>query len=144
MTQRLQGPAAPLRDLGHPAHLVVVECADVVLQRLLELLHDDVRLAILYGRPERDVGLDDIDKLVGEVVLGGVGAASHDNGRADVEGGDGHDGHAHPLGAGPGDVQSEGFDLVVSHLFAAERHGLSLPIGHGECRHLFRKETEHE
>mmetsp|Transcript_12737 Transcript_12737/g.24304 ORF Transcript_12737/g.24304 Transcript_12737/m.24304 type:complete len:358 (-) Transcript_12737:381-1454(-) len=123
LTQRLERPPAPLRNLRHPPHLVIAKRRHVVLQRLLELLHDDIGFAVLDGRLEGDVGFDDVDELVGEVVLGGLGASAHDDGGSDVEGGDGHDGDAHPFGTGPGDVETEGFDFFVPHLFE-DIHGL--------------------
>mmetsp|Transcript_13591 Transcript_13591/g.28839 ORF Transcript_13591/g.28839 Transcript_13591/m.28839 type:complete len:267 (+) Transcript_13591:3964-4764(+) len=93
-----------------------------MLQRLLELFHDDVRLSVLDGRLERNVRFDNVHELMGEIILGALGSSSHDNGGADVEGWDGHDGDAHPFGTGPGDIESEGFDFVVPHLFEDIHH----------------------
>jgi hypothetical protein len=94
-----------------------------VLQHLLELLHDDVGLSVLDGGLERNVALDNVDELVHQVILRALGAASHDQGGADVDGPHGEDGDAHPFGAGPCDVENKGLDVLLAHLLE-DAHGL--------------------
>jgi hypothetical protein len=54
-----------LGDLWHSAHFIVDECSTIVLQGLLELLDDNVGLAIFDGSLQCNVGLDNVDKLEG-------------------------------------------------------------------------------
>ena len=118
LTQRLERPTTPLSNLRHPIQFIIIERRNIMLKSLLELLHDNVRLTILDGSLQRNVGFDNVDELMSQIVLGGLGAAPHDDGGTDVEGGHGHDGDAHPFGTGPGDIEPEGFHLFVPHLFA--------------------------
>ena len=83
----LKGTAAPLHELRYHVCLVVVEGPDIVLEGLLKLIHDEVGLQVLDGDLEVEVGFDNVDQLVDEVVFGGFGANPHDHRGIYMQGG---------------------------------------------------------
>ena len=110
--QGLEGPSGPVpcgRDSGG---LVVEVGGDVVLQELPEILDDELGCTVVTVLPEPLVDPEDIDQLVGEVILGPVSGLQGDGG-PDGHGGNGEGGEDHPLGPADGGVHSERPEVVV-------------------------------
>ena len=112
-----------------------------MLETLLKLFDDNLRLSIRDCVLEGDVGLYNVYELVGQVVLRAHGATAHGDRWADVDGGDGHDRDAQPLWAGPSYVKAQRFHVLLAHP-AEDLHGLGggkelLPIATaGDAVHL--------
>mmetsp|Transcript_25875 Transcript_25875/g.74824 ORF Transcript_25875/g.74824 Transcript_25875/m.74824 type:complete len:428 (-) Transcript_25875:47-1330(-) len=144
LLNRLEGAAGTLSNLRHATNLVVHQGRHVVLQTLLELLHDDLRLSVRDGILQSNVGLDDVDELMGQIILRAHGATAHGNAGPNVDGRDGQDLNQEPLGSGPRDVQSKRLHVLLPHA-AEDLHGLGsgkelLPIAAtGNVVHLVRE-----
>ena len=144
LLNRLERTTGTLSDLRHAADLVVHKGRNVVLQTLLELLHDDLRLTVGDGILQSNVGFDDVDKLMRQIILRAHGATAHGHARPNVDGGNGQDLNQEPLGTGPRDVQSKRLHVLLPHA-AEDLHSLGggkelLPIATaGNVAHLVRE-----
>mmetsp|Transcript_17830 Transcript_17830/g.38495 ORF Transcript_17830/g.38495 Transcript_17830/m.38495 type:complete len:208 (-) Transcript_17830:1025-1648(-) len=117
LCQRFERTSTPLSDLRHSPHFIVDECSHVVLKCLLKLLNDNVGFPVLDSSFESNVGLDNVDKLMGEIILRRLSTPSHDDRGTDVKRRHGHHRDAHPLRTSPSNVESKSFNLVIPHLF---------------------------
>mmetsp|Transcript_24871 Transcript_24871/g.58302 ORF Transcript_24871/g.58302 Transcript_24871/m.58302 type:complete len:405 (-) Transcript_24871:178-1392(-) len=140
----LERATGPLSNLRHATDLVVHQGRDVVLQTLLELLHDDLGLSVRDGILQSNVGLNDVDELMRQIILRAHGATAHGNAGPNVDGRNGQDLNEKPLGTGPRDVQSQRFSVLLPHA-AEDLHGLGsgeelLPVATaGNVVHLVRE-----
>ena len=112
LCEGLQGTSGPVPRGRDSGCLVVEVGGDVVLQKLPEVLDDELGCSRVTVLPEPLVDPEDIDQLVGEVILGSVSGVEGDGGP------DGHGGHCecgedHPLGSAGAGVDTEGDEVVV-------------------------------
>jgi len=110
--ERLQRPAGAVARRRRPADLVVHERRDVVLQQLPEVLDDELGSAGLAVLHEPLVDADDVDQLVGEVVLGALTVVQRDGGTRRHRRHRQH-GQNHPLGSGAFGVDAERLEVLA-------------------------------
>mmetsp|Transcript_2096 Transcript_2096/g.4946 ORF Transcript_2096/g.4946 Transcript_2096/m.4946 type:complete len:419 (-) Transcript_2096:402-1658(-) len=126
-------PTAALRDLGHSPDFVVHKGRHIVLECLLELFYNNVRFSVRNGISQRNVALDNIDELMGQIVLRGR-SPTHAHTGSNVQGWHRQDLHQQPIGAGVGRVQTQNFHILLLH-------GLKDLDRLGSAQKLFRVTT---
>ena len=110
--QGLQGTAGPVPRRRDTGRLVVEVGGDVVLEQLPQVLDDQLGGTGVTVLPEPLVDPQDVDQLVGQVVLGPVSGVEGDGG-PHGHGRDGQRSEHHPLGPAGGGLDSEGDEVLV-------------------------------
>ena len=120
--ERLERAARALGGGGHALDVVVDVGGHVKLEVERVLLDIVSGLALVDLLTELLVAADNVDELVGEVVVHAL-VVVHDDGRTDGEGRDGEHGADHPGGAAVAGIKAENADGGFGHaLKAAEDH----------------------
>lgn len=118
----LERAAGPLRCGGHALDVIVDVGGDVKLEVERVLLDIVSGLTLVDLLSELLVAADNVDELVGEVVVHAL-VVVHDDGRTDGEGRDGEYGADHPGGAAVAGIKAENANGGFGHaLKAAEDH----------------------
>jgi hypothetical protein len=107
-------PTTTLGNLGHSPDFVVHKSRHVVLECLFKLLYNNIGFSVRNGISQGNVAFDNINELMGQVILRGCSTTHADTG-SNMQGWDGQDLHQQPIGPGMHGVQTQNFHILLLH-----------------------------